>query len=468
MQSIWKIVALFVLIAATAARAGLNDAPDPKGSPAANAPAPATQVMEVWSVGEDEPTTNSTTTRVIKLNTTIRIRVDELKRWLKEKSLADAKQLVLYVDGLALKGNHPISTNLDKGELAFHLKRTAENRDIWNTLLRRPKFSDRGVSLSVGTESGHQIEIAQKQIGDVTTTRWCALAGVSRLAWGVFFAFIGFLLFFVFRWSEKSSLLRDGHEVEKAGGMPPYSLAKTQVALWSVAILGCYFLLWISTLELAELPNSVLALMALSAMTATGASLLKSSEEGQVTLGHQLSSLLKPIEERRTGIVTRLTDIDGKLPTITDVPARTRLVEERGELVVEDARLKPIADALGQVKSTIESARVELEARLAKRREEVAKAPQDPKTDLEALERALQVTGRPAPHVSLNFIDDILTEDRGISLQRLQMVIWTVALVGVFIYTAWNTLAMPEFSETLLGLMGVSSASYLAAKVKKQ
>lgn len=74
----------------------------------------------------------------------------------------------------------------------------------------------------------------------------------------------------------------------------------------------------------------------------------------------------------------------------------------------------------------------------------------------------------PAPAVSEGFLRDILSDDRGISLHRFQMAVWTVVLGIIFIATAYNTLRMPEFSATLLGLMGISSGTYLGFKLPER
>jgi hypothetical protein len=62
---------------------------------------------------------------------------------------------------------------------------------------------------------------------------------------------------------------------------------------------------------------------------------------------------------------------------------------------------------------------------------------------------------------SENFLKDILTDASGVSLHRLQMAIWTVVLGIIFVVDVWCNLAMPEFDATILGLMGISSGTYL-------
>ncbi|HTI57526.1 MAG TPA: hypothetical protein VL525_00845 [Mucilaginibacter sp.] len=68
------------------------------------------------------------------------------------------------------------------------------------------------------------------------------------------------------------------------------------------------------------------------------------------------------------------------------------------------------------------------------------------------------------------FFIDIISDETGVSIHRLQNVIWTI-IVGV-IYISYVSLkcALPDkavITDTLLGLMGISSAAYLGVKTKE-
>jgi len=67
--------------------------------------------------------------------------------------------------------------------------------------------------------------------------------------------------------------------------------------------------------------------------------------------------------------------------------------------------------------------------------------------------------------VSRGFIRDILSDEGGISIHRFQLFVWTLVLGLIFATAVFSTLAMPQFSPTLLGLMGISSGTYLGLKV---
>ena len=73
----------------------------------------------------------------------------------------------------------------------------------------------------------------------------------------------------------------------------------------------------------------------------------------------------------------------------------------------------------------------------------------------------------PAPKgaVSRGFLRDVLSDAEGISLYRFQLFVWTLVLGVIFIASVYNGLQMPQFNPTLLGLMGISSGTYLGFKV---
>jgi hypothetical protein len=69
---------------------------------------------------------------------------------------------------------------------------------------------------------------------------------------------------------------------------------------------------------------------------------------------------------------------------------------------------------------------------------------------------------------SQGLLTDLLNGPQGLSLYRFQMVAWTLVLGVIFCVQVYGRLAMPEFSASLLGLMGISSATYLGAKFPEE
>lgn len=82
--------------------------------------------------------------------------------------------------------------------------------------------------------------------------------------------------------------------------------------------------------------------------------------------------------------------------------------------------------------------------------------------ELAELRRQLQ------PSSSKGFWLDICSDSNGPSFHRLQVVIWTLVLGTTFVWTVTETISMPEFSETLLILMGISSGTYLGFKLPEK
>jgi hypothetical protein len=68
------------------------------------------------------------------------------------------------------------------------------------------------------------------------------------------------------------------------------------------------------------------------------------------------------------------------------------------------------------------------------------------------------------PPVSKGFWQDICDDGNGLCFHRLQVVIWTVLLGMVFVRSVADVMSMPEFSETLLIMLGISNGVYLGFK----
>jgi len=76
-------------------------------------------------------------------------------------------------------------------------------------------------------------------------------------------------------------------------------------------------------------------------------------------------------------------------------------------------------------------------------------------------------TPRHQDDCSEGFFIDILSDANGISIHRFQNVIFTVALMAAFPVYVCSEGSMPEWNNTLMTLMGISSAGYLGVKVNE-
>lgn len=66
--------------------------------------------------------------------------------------------------------------------------------------------------------------------------------------------------------------------------------------------------------------------------------------------------------------------------------------------------------------------------------------------------------------VSESFFLDLLTDENGVTIHRLQCLVWNVVLGAIFLFYVYHALAMVELPGSLLGLLGLSSATYLGLK----
>ena len=206
-------------------------------------------------------------------------------------------------------------------------------------------------------------------------------------------------------WSRrKSRLLRDSVADPATGGTLTYSLAKVQWAWWLVLIFTAYLAIGLVTWDYYNtFSASALALLGISTGTALGGALIDSSRLGQ-----------SKVEQ-----ATLQRDM-AALPT----------------------RAAAVGAAQGQDE---EQSRIKCE--LNQKQQRLAK-----------VEESLQPRSK-------GFICDILADSQGISLHRFQICAWTIALGLVFVIDVLNEKRMPDFSPTLLSLMGISAGTYLAFKI---
>ena len=71
----------------------------------------------------------------------------------------------------------------------------------------------------------------------------------------------------------------------------------------------------------------------------------------------------------------------------------------------------------------------------------------------------------PAAGESGVFFRDLLSDANGITIQRFQMLVMTIALGLMFLIHVATRLTMPEFDASLLTLLGISAGTYVGLKI---
>ena len=251
--------------------------------------------------------------------------------------------LVLFLDGMPLKGIQPESCDKISGHVRFRLERVAKDDSAWHELLGSPTNFTRSVSVSIGSTSSFSA---------LSTVTNFELEVIPRSPFHVYvILLIVTLIAFVYL-CKNTPVIRGGDASQELA-VRPYSLSLFQMAFWFFLVIAAYVFIWLICDELNTITDSVLGLIGIGAATAVGA----------------------------------------------------KIVNDRS-------------------------------------------------------------TGSDAPSVTHGFVSDVISDKAGVSIHRLQMFVWTLVLGVIFVASVYKDLSMPEFSATLLGLMGISSGTYLGVKTQ--
>jgi len=332
------------------------------------------------------------------------------------------QQIALFLDGRKINGIVPESgaPRPEDETLQFHLQRNLDNDEAWADLLGAPLlgsgFFRRPTEVSVGLESGYpEPTIVKAQNFSLTRIReirfWVCTIGVLLL------------LYLILRLAKRSDILRDsgpaptGNDARGKEKRKPFSLARCQMAFWFFWVIASFLYIWQITGAYDIITASVLGLIGIGAGTALGAAVIDVGKREDTT--SQLASL----EAEKTTLTSDIASLDSQIKAS---PPPANLSE------------------LQQTKGTKETRLNLVNAQI---------------TDLKAAASAQESQG---------FVKDILTDATGVTFHRFQMAVWTIVLGFIFIYSVWSRLSMPEFSATLLALLGISAGTYIGFKIPEQ
>lgn len=208
--------------------------------------------------------------------------------------------------------------------------------------------------------------------------------------------------------SVRTDLLRDGTNPPSLPARLPYNLGRVQMAFWFYLVVAAYLYVWLITGEYNTLTNSVLGLIGISAGTGLAAVFVDKQKAGDI------------------------------------VAQRARLETQISALTVRTNELAAASPASGS----------QLDQEL-----------QQKKNSLIEVQAELAHTAPPLPAaISRGFVKDILSSGEGVAFHRFQMAAWTLVLGIIFVRSVYQELTMPEFDTSLLGLMGLSSGTYIGFK----
>jgi hypothetical protein len=354
------------------------------------------------------------------------VEVDNLSQAISENKV-NPRDFVLYLDDRPLDGIDALPVATVKGDrpgigkLQFRLQRTEKSRAAWNALLGSPTSVAKWVKVSVGLPNQPALP-SEAEISLRIFHRGWLVAAIILLVLALFFCI----------WlARRGWLIHDSNPPQPdAGKQKPYSLALTQAAFWFFLVIGSFIFIYLITDEYNTITEQALILIGIGTGTALGAAMIEASKTD--TSNQDLSSL-RPERARVAALITELTAKAADLNTKVQAAGAAATPEDQTALQETNIALQ------------------ENQAKLTELDREIADA-----------------EGRLSKPVSESFFKDILTDANGITLHRFQIVIWTVVLGALFVYGVYRELAMPEFSGTLLALMGISSGTYLGFKIPER
>jgi len=188
------------------------------------------------------------------------------------------KHILLFIDGMQLKGTYPdtYSIDRDKGEFHFFVDHSEEPIALWDHLMisrESRNFFSRKVSISVGLEDQDPVPTLVKDKNSfkllMVRKRWFYISVFALLV------LLGLFIFLVI----ETDMLRDIGPNPPHGGRKPYSLAKTQMAIWLFTIMSSWLLLYVLKHSFDTINESLVILMGISSGAGIGAATIDTNRK---------------------------------------------------------------------------------------------------------------------------------------------------------------------------------------------
>src|SRR5438270_931694 len=382
--------------------------PSPTPAPAAS-PAPATSPSRTATTVNPPKVTGIE--GHLELDSIIKVEVANFSVW---AATHDATKLVPFLNGRAVRGGYPNELHPDSRRLSFHLLITPENKHLWIDLLGAPHGLSHPVTFTIGLETESPFDSVYDQSNPLPLTVISPPYGVIGLL------IIAFTLVLFIWLARTTNLIREAGSAVP-GKLRPYNLGRTQMAFWFFLVYVSYVVIWLVTSALDTITPSLLGLMGISAGTALGEALIDSGKDtAQASQLRDLTAEKQSLEQGIPELQSQIGALNSK-PTLTTEDTANR-----------DSLNKQLLDS---------------------------------RTRLAQVNQQLQgITPPSTAGHSQGLLRDILRDGSGYSFHRFQIFAWTIVLGIIYVSAVYNSLAMPEFSTTLLGLMGISSGTYIGFK----
>lgn len=223
-------------------------------------------------------------------------------------------------------------------------------------------------------------------------------------------AAVGVVLFLVVLFVSvafRTDLLRDPTRKLRPDKNFPFSLSRMQMAFWLFIIVSSFLFLFVATQKVTVLNVTCLWLIGIGSGTALGAA-----------------------------IITPSTDPNAANQSAENKRTQADVANERSRLrdLQNKARRNPLA--------------------------------LNEKQELDELQKKLPREYRGFFSLRQMLMDLISDDTEGVAIYRFQMLAWTIALGFVFVFKVATERAIPTFDVATLGLLGISSGTYLGFKLR--
>jgi hypothetical protein len=393
-------------------------ATNPQTAPATN-PQTSAQTANPQTAASVQPKVTYILEGHLEADDLIKVEIQDLDKWAATPT-NDPGKLVPYLNGLALLGNYPEEIHTSENHLHYHLRITPENKKVWIDLLGAPTGIRHLVTFSVGLEGQSPFESAyHSQDKRVLLTVISPVYGVIALI-----LVLGTLILLLWL-ARTTNLIREPGPKPPGGKMRPYNLGRAQMAFWFFLVYSSYVTIWLITNALDTITASLLALIGISAGTALSEAMIDSGKDtAKASQLQDLTAEKQALEQSIPELQSQITSVNAKASMAPDDQTN---------------------------------------------RDSLSKQLQDSRTRLAAVNQQIQpLTPQASAGISAGFLRDILSDASGYSFHRFQIFAWTLVLGVIFVSSVYNQLTMPEFSTTLLGLMGISSGTYIGFKFPEQ
>lgn len=370
----------------------------------------------------------------------------------------DPSPYVLFLNGQPLSGV-PATYDSSRHALEFRLTRNETNAALWKALLGSPTARSRNVTVSLGVvdADGHATPTIAGRDGAarfqlrVFSLPWllCAIGATALV------------LVLVFGTATRTNTLRDNLLPQLPPNRQPYSLGRCQMAFWFVLVFVSFLFLYVLLWDYNTVSPQALALMGISSATALASvavDVLKDSPADTVNRGLQALGLTSfadvcCVKKAIASLQADIATTRGTLPGLQSMAAQTAATLQA---LAQDPTAT--AQAIAAAQNAADSAASALQEAL-----QSLNRMQSHLRDRENIERTWKDQTR--PFVSQGLWKDLTTDINGPTVHRIQVIFWTVALGVMFLVGVYRDLAMPpDFSSTLMALMGISGASYVGFK----